>query len=274
MLCIEFETLEPDILIGILSAFPFEGFQEYATYVEAYLNDEDWERLQSEILASITGMGKYLQHKALPEVNWNAEWEASFQPVTIDDFCAIRASFHPPMPGFSHELVIDPKMAFGTGHHETTELMIRQIRHIDISGKTILDMGCGTGILAILAAKSGANKVIAVDNDPEAVDNAIENAALNNISIDVRNGETRDLHDAEYDLILANINRNTLLEIIPSLATLLTATGALVVSGFLLEDARSIKSCATTANLSFIRDQSIGEWTAITFTKHQEQVQG
>lgn len=265
MVCLRYRTTQPEVLIAILSPLPFEGFQELEGMVEAYLPEDLWVKHRDQIQETVSAFGTLLGAQTVEEINWNAAWEASFQPVTIEQFCAIRASFHPPMPGYRHEIVIDPKMAFGTGHHETTELMIRAMQSIGFPGKTVLDLGCGTGILAILAAKLGAREVIGVDNDPEAVQNTIENAELNYVSMDVMEGELNAAGGREFDVILANINRNVLLSIMSGLAERLASEGVLLLSGYLREDAGQINASAIRAGLLLHKEMTKGEWVSGRF---------
>ena len=263
MFCIEFDTEQPELLIGLLSTYPFEGFQEFEERVEAYIESVAWNAIENDVLATIEGISTLRKADRLPDKNWNAVWEASFSPVIIDDFCAIRASFHPPITTCQHEIIIDPKMVFGTGHHETTELMIRQMHNMDFAGKTVLDLGCGTGILAILAVKLGATEVIAVDNDPEAVSNAKENSTINGVHITCIHGIIEDLPTHGYDRVLANINRNVLLEIMPDIKRVLRPDGILLLSGILVEDKAVIERTAHLENLYRQNEQSLGEWLSI-----------
>jgi ribosomal protein L11 methyltransferase len=263
MVCIDFNTAQPEILIAILSVFPFEGYQEFENNIHAYISNDDWVDVQDDVMTTIKGLGILRKIEQLPEKNWNAEWEASFNPVTIVDFCAIRASFHQPIGTCTHEIVIDPKMAFGTGHHESTELIIRQMRNIDFVGKTVLDLGCGTGILAILAAMLGATDVTAVDNDPEAVDSARENATINAVKINCTYGTITDLASDAFDIVLANINRNTLVTIMPELKRVLRRDGILLLSGILIIDKDGMDHVARNENLILKNEQTLGEWLSI-----------
>jgi ribosomal protein L11 methyltransferase len=263
MIRISFKTENPEVLIAVLSDFPFEGFQEFADRVEAYAEEMHWTSLEKVIRDRVKDIAMIEWTESMPEKNWNKEWESSFQPVLIDDFCAIRASFHTPIDTCLHEIVIDPRMAFGTGHHETTALMIRMMRSVDFKGKSVLDLGCGTGILAILAAKIGAETVTAVDNDAEAVQNAIENAAVNHVQIQCQYGTVDHLQSASFDVILANINRNVLLEIMPDLKRVLRPNGLLFLSGFLPEDETAIVDAADRVGLLKVSREQSGEWSSL-----------
>ena len=263
MLLIQFSAQDPEVLVGLLSAFPFEGYQEFEGRVEAYIDEDNWARLSARILSVIEGRGVADEIATLPELNWNAEWESSFQPVEIDRYCAIRASFHTPMEGFQHELVIDPKMAFGTGHHETTQLMVRLMKSIHFLEKTVLDLGCGTGVLGILAARSGASAVYAVDNDPEAIANTKENAGINLVRLETLCGELCNLGNQQFDVILANINRNVLMALMSQFVHALAQGGTLVLSGILMDDDHLIRSAATDVGLVVEETLGLGEWEAM-----------
>jgi ribosomal protein L11 methyltransferase len=219
---------------------------------------------------------EFLQHnpqikftgKMLDDKNWNEEWEKNYSPVLIAGKCFVRAPFHEPMPGIPHEIVIEPKMAFGTAHHETTQLMVEWLLEQDVEKKTVLDMGCGTGILAILANKLGASYVIGIDNDEWAWRNALENFSLNG----VENGEAL-LGDAgkvemgRYDLILANINRNILLRDLPIYAQGLKENGKILLSGFYESDRDAITAKAGEHSLRFNGIKSQNHWAAMLFSK-------
>lgn len=267
MLCIEFLTDKGETLIALLSDFSFEGFQEFEGRVEAYIEEGTWDAMQNDILTVLAGHATVNAVAPLPEKNWNAEWESSFNPVLIDDYCAIRASFHDKIDTCQYEIVIDPKMAFGTGHHETTELMIRQMRHLDFSNTSVLDLGCGTGILAILAALKGATTVVAIDNDPEAVQNAKDNAIINAVNIACHHAEVDSQPTSAFEVVLANINRNILLEIMPHMRRVLKPDGQLLLSGILREDKDVIVQSAQQENLVLRNEQGLGEWMCLEMSK-------
>src|ERR1700744_1567388 len=199
-----------EILIALLASLGYEGFEQQQTALQAFLPEEQFDAAALESLLEQQGAPAYtIQH--LEERNWNEEWEKSFQPVRVDDFCAVRAHFHTPMPGVTHELVITPKMSFGTGHHATTYMMLQGMQYLDFQGRRVLDFGTGTGVLAILAERLGASAVVAVDNDDWSIDNARENLAANHCT------RTRILKtdttpaSGPFDIILANINKHVIL---------------------------------------------------------------
>ena len=213
----------------------------------------------------------------IPDRNWNAEWESSFQPIEIgrhpgdhraeqggSSGVRIRADFHEPKPGFAHDLVITPRMAFGTGHHATTRLMVEAMLGIDLKDKTVCDLGCGTGVLAILAERMGAKAVRAIDIDPGAVDNARENLVRNGCHVTtVEKGDASTLKGLSFDAILANIERNILLDAMPLLSNALTAGGALFLSGFIPADRHLLAARAQEHGLVLAEQLQEGEWALL-----------
>lgn len=226
-----------DILIAQLSELGYDGFEEEGDLLKAYISEAFYDGDELSRLA-----GEY-QVNTLQERNWNAEWESSFSPVVVDGRVAIRAHFHEPLPGVVHEIVITPKMSFGTGHHATTWLMIRAMLGLDLNGKDVLDLGTGTGVLALLAEKLGAGSVWAVDNDPWSVDNARENLGLNQSQGIIRvHKADRIPTDQRFDVILANINKHILLALSGDMGQALRPGGYLLLSGILPEDLGDIQA--------------------------------
>ncbi len=196
--------------------------------------------------------------------NWNAEWERSFQPVEIDTDILIRAEFHPSRPGFAHELIITPRMAFGTGHHATTRLMLRAMLALDLQGKEVCDLGCGTGVLAFLAEQRGARHILAVDNEPGAVDNARDNAVLNHCErVIVEKGDASVLDGRSFDVILANIERNVLLDAMPRFGRSLRPGGALFLGGFTPEDRHMLAQRAKENGMTVAERSQDGDWALL-----------
>jgi ribosomal protein L11 methyltransferase len=233
-----------EILLGLLTAFDFESFEEREDCIIGYMHerafsDSIWNQIK-EVARPFTN--EIMVEKILPQ-NWNEIWEASFQPVIVDDFCAVRADFHPKMEDISYDLLIQPKMAFGTGHHATTYMMISSMRNIDFKDKSVFDFGCGTGILAILAAKMGASSVVAIDIEQESYQNTLENADKNEVhNIQVYCGDLNVAPVDKYDILLANINRNILVKYASELANLIHSDGYLLWSGVLSEDAHQVST--------------------------------
>ncbi len=228
-----------EALLGLCSALPFESFMEAEGSLMAWLPAH---ADQAELEARLDALRGILpfrwRRRRLKARNWNAVWEARFQPVVVRDFCGVRAPFHAPLEGVRYELVIEPKMAFGTGHHETTWMMLDRMEQLDFQGKRVLDYGCGTGVLAILAARLGAARVVAVDIERPAWENTIENAARNGAAdrLVAIHGSLEDVPPGAYDLVLANIERSTILHSLSALHRRLSANGVLLLSGILDAD--------------------------------------
>lgn len=259
-----------ELLTAVLGELGFESFVEEDDKLLAYIpsNQFDPSILNNELIGNV-GNFQYLWN-VIPERNWNAVWEENFQPVTIDGRCFIRAPFHPANPDIEYEIIIEPKMSFGTAHHETTAMMIRYLLESDIAGKKVLDMGSGTGVLAILAAMKGSTDITAIDIDEWAYNNAIENVQRNNKEyINVLLGDASVLNDQEFNVIIANINRNILLNDIPVYAGCLTQNGQLLLSGFYIDDLDAIKECAQSVGLVFVSNKEENRWVAACFEKKE-----
>ena len=257
-----------EILIAMFSQHAFEAFEETEMGFYAYIPDT---KMTPEIATALEDYRQRFPYEALresvPAQNWNQVWEASFQPIVIGDFCAVRASFHQVMTGVEHEIVIDPKMAFGTGHHETTYMVINAMKDLDFEGKKVLDYGCGTGILAILAEKLNAKHIDAIDIDPAATENAIENTKLNGAqNIDIQQGTLNNITAKDYDIILANINRNVIIQSLPSLHTHIRTGGTLVISGILTKDRALVEGHITEAGFGIKNATSRGGWVCLIVT--------
>ena len=239
---IEIKTSSPEdeeILIANLSEIKFYAYEQEENVLIAYIKEEDFdEEKLKEILADDHNFKKTI----IKDENWNQQWESSLQPVIINDFAAIRASFHNPIKNVKHELIITPKMSFGTGHHATTFLMVELMEEISFQNKTVLDFGTGTAVLAILAEKLGASKVIAIDYDEWSIKNALENIEANNckkISVEKRS----DLEGLPtVNIIIANINLNVLTEASSSISGLLKSGSLLLMSGFLSKDETAMEN--------------------------------
>ena len=228
-----------DILVARLNEIEFESYSEVEggirAYVQTQLLDTD---AAKEILSEISKLTKVsFKINKVEQKNWNAEWESNYSPVVINDSCVIRAHFHNNFPALKYEIIITPKMSFGTGHHQTTLLMVNEMFNLDLKEKFILDMGSGTGVLAILASKLGARHLIAIDSDEWAFKNAKENSQLNNISnINFIHGDINDIGDTKFDVVLANISRNVILNDIEIYVDQMKDDGEILLSGFLKED--------------------------------------
>lgn len=256
-----------DILIAELGEAGFESFVEEEDDVLAYIQKTDW---SSDILDDIyifenSNFEITYQYKEIAQENWNATWEQNFQPIIVDDVCMIRAPFHEKIQ-VDYDIVIEPKMSFGTGHHETTHMMLQHILQLDVENKTVLDMGSGTGVLAILAGMRGATNIDAIDIDNWCYLNAKENVARNNMDfISVYEGDVTLLKNKKYDLIIANINRNILLADLPSYAKCLNKGGVLLLSGFYTEDLEMISQKCTELELKFEKNLERNNWVAAKY---------
>lgn len=234
---LQFDAVTEDqsaMILALLSEEGFEGFEEEAGSLKAYLPADAWTEEKKQLVQSIIAF-PYTQ-SLIGETNWNALWESNFSPVTVRDFVTVRADFHPPAAGVCHEIVIMPKMSFGTGHHATTFMMLEAMAAIPFAGKNVLDFGTGTGVLAILAEKLGGSSITAVDNDPWSIENAAENARKNQCSR-IRLSLADEIPAGSmFDIILANINRNVLLEHMERFKTQLLPGGTILLSGLLTAD--------------------------------------
>jgi ribosomal protein L11 methyltransferase len=258
-----------DILIAFLSDSPFDTFEETADGLNAYAPASASVHEIDALLLDLQGQFDFTWEKELIlGQNWNELWESNFQPVIVGDFCAVRADFHEPIPGVKWELVINPKMAFGTGHHETTWQCIAAIEHLPLLGAKVLDYGCGTGILAILASKQGAAEVEAVDIESESYRNTVENCIANGVNnVTTRLGTLANIEGQNFDGILANINRHVILESLPSLSNLLKTNGWLLISGILLTDEEIVTEAAKAAGFTKKEMKSRGNWLCGVFEK-------
>lgn len=255
-----------EILMAELGEIEYESFIEQDDQLKAYIVSDKYNEAELNAIADQYGRFTYTPIE-IEQLNWNAQWESSFEPILIDNFCHIRAPFHNQRSDMQYEIVIEPKMSFGTGHHATTRLMIKHMQTIDFKGKTVLDMGCGTGILAIMAKYLGAKSVHGIDIDEWAVENSIENAQRNGISdISFQLGIADQISE-RYDVILANINRNILVNDMEKYSKHLTSSGIIVFSGFYEADMPIIENEASKWNLKKHKMLFEDSWTALVFNK-------
>jgi ribosomal protein L11 methyltransferase len=265
------EDYQKDLLINALGEIGFDTFEETEPVFKAYIPETDFnEELVAESVGPYREMFDFSYGATLiPQKNWNEVWESNFEPIAIGDAVFVRATFHQPRPEFKYEIVIDPKMAFGTGHHQTTAMVLQHILENDFAHKKVLDMGCGTGILAIMAAKVGAESIVAIDYDPVCFDSTIENAQLNNINnITALCGSKEAIPNEQYDTILANINRNILIDQMSRYAEALKDGGEIYFSGFYESpDLDIIKGEAGKYGMNYISHKKDKEWVAAKFLK-------
>lgn len=264
-----FSPKEPisEILIAELGSVGFESFVETENGVTAYIQKTDW---NAEILADVFVLNsdefliEYNQNE-VPQTNWNAEWEKNFSPIQVDDLVSIRAPFHE-NPNLKYDIVIEPKMSFGTGHHETTHMMVQHLLQLDLENKKVLDMGCGTGILAIFAEMKGAKPLDAIDIDNWCYENSVENVTRNNCeNISVYEGDAALLVDKKYDVIIANINRNILLMDIKVYTNCLQEGGILLLSGFYEQDIPVIDAEVIKYGLKLEKFIQRNNWVALKY---------
>ncbi len=258
-----------EILIAELAEVGFDSFVDTPTGIKAYIPKDSWNEqiLQDIYLLSNPEFTISYQITEIEQVNWNEEWEKNFSPIVVEDLCTVRANFHP-VPNTRYDIVITPKMSFGTGHHETTYMMLQQLLPLSLEGTKVLDMGCGTGILAIMAALRGAHDITAIDIDPWCVENATENVQQNNCSfITIKEGDVSLIIGEQYNLILANINRNILLSDIPAYAQTLLPQGLLLVSGFYVEDLPAIKEKCQEVGLTYLSHIERNRWVSAKFQR-------
>lgn len=265
------ENYQQDLLINELADIGFDTFEEAEFGFKAYISEAEFNKaLMDEKIAVFRPQFSFsYEINLIPQKNWNEVWESNFEPIQIRDKVWVRATFHQPKPEFPYEIVIDPKMAFGTGHHETTSMMMDMMLDADFKGKKVLDMGCGTGILAILAEKLGASSLAAVDNDIACYDSTLENAQLNNCGhIRVFCGSKEAIPIEQFDIILANINRNILIDQMDRYAWVLKPGGDIYFSGFYESpDLEIIKDEASKYGLTYVNHQQTKDWVAAKFSK-------
>ena len=259
---------QKEILTALLAGAGCDSFMDDEMFFKAYCPEGHFVRYEIEEVLSTTDLKeiRLLAVRKLPDENWNANWEAAYEDVVIEGKCRIRAPFHQASGLYDYELVIAPKMSFGTAHHETTSQMIALMLELDFKDRTLLDMGSGTAVLAILAEKMGAKKIVAIDNDEWAYNNALENTALNNCrNISVELGDALTIGERNFDIILANINRNILLEDMRFYVKALNPDGFILFSGFYLPDLELIKQKAEELGLTFQKKLEKNNWVAVVF---------
>ncbi|MBR5777539.1 MAG: 50S ribosomal protein L11 methyltransferase [Bacteroidales bacterium] len=259
-----------DIVMYELGEIGFESFVNTDKGFKAYIPQGDFnQEVLAETLGSISDCDINYTCQEIPDQNWNAVWESTHEPVLVEDFCWVYAPFHSPNADVQYNILIEPKMSFGTAHHSTTYLMISFLRDENVEGKNVLDMGSGTGVLAILAEKKGAKYVEAIDNDEWAYRNALENTETNECSnINVRLGDASALGESKFQIVIANINRNILLRDMKYYIDVLEKGGVLLLSGFYEHDIPAIRTEAEKLGMTFDCFRERNEWVACRFTKN------
>ncbi len=260
-----------EILIANLAQTQFESFVEENDFLMAYVPKLNFNPESiKECIASLSDQSITISfsYKIIPQKNWNEVWESNFSPIIIENLCRIRAPFHPVEYGCNLELVIEPKMAFGTGHHQTTRLMARELFSINLKDKSVLDMGCGTGILAIIAEKLGAQMVVAIDNDEWAYTNTLENAEKNGCHrIQVQLGDANRIGSPLFNVILANINLNILIADMKAYYKSMLSGGLILFSGILVDDVYTLRTTAEKEGFQFISSKFCDNWAMVIFSK-------
>ena len=261
-----------EAIIAWLGDNDFDMFEERTDGVNAYIEAKLFKEDDLiKILQSIPGSGENIRYETsfIKDQNWNKKWESNFESVSIAGSVYIRAPFHPKSVDFQYEIIIEPKMSFGTGHHATTSLMIQCILKLSLKNKVVLDMGCGTAILSILADKMGAKSIIAVDIEEWAYLNSLENCEMNNVkNISVLKGDVSLIKEKKFDVIFANINRNILLNDLHSYSDSLNSGGEILLSGILAGDKEIINQCALKYGLSFKSQKEENNWLALHYIKN------
>jgi ribosomal protein L11 methyltransferase len=256
---------QQEILIALLTGLGYDGFEQQDDALLAFLPEAAF--AAAELEAILQPQDLAYSTSLLPEKNWNEEWEKNFSPVQIGEFCVVRAHFHAPVPGVTHELVITPKMSFGTGHHATTFMMLQAMQNLDFSGKSVLDFGTGTGVLAILAERLGAAGVLAIDNDDWSIENAKENSIENHcIRVVIQKLDSLPAN-CVFDIILANINKHVLLREMVKMGQQLKEDGVILMSGLLHEDFEDIENEAESHQLSVSVRRTGGSWICLKMEK-------
>ncbi|WP_234108733.1 50S ribosomal protein L11 methyltransferase [Chryseobacterium sp. R2A-55] len=257
-----------EILMAELIEIGFDSFTEEHEGILAYIQKDLFNENELREIHLLKNNEVKISYtfKEMPNINWNEEWEKNFEPIYVEDQVLIRAEFHTPNAEL-HEIIIQPKMSFGTGHHPTTHLMIQQMLELDFENKTVLDMGCGTSVLAIFAKQKGAGKTVAIDIDEWSVENSMENAERNNVKLEISQGTAENLGKENFDIILANINRNILISDIPTYVSVLNKGGQLLLSGLCFFDVDDILEVCTQQKLTLKKKLQREEWVSLLLEK-------
>ncbi len=259
-----------EILVAMLTELPFESFDETPEFVLGYIPGESANLEEINAVTSLLPFSVNTENEMIPDQNWNEVWEKNyFKPLLIGNKCLVRAPFHTEYLPAEFELVIEPKMAFGTGNHETTTLVAEQILEMDLTGKTVLDMGCGTGILGMLASMKGAKRVTAIDIDTWSFESTVENARLNNIfNLEAKLGDAGLLGNELFEIIFANIHKNVILTDLPVYESVLQSGGKLYLSGFYTQDIPDVKAKAESLGLQEMGFREKNNWVVYFFEKN------
>lgn len=257
-----------EILMAELIEIGFDSFTEEHDGILGYIQKDLFNENQLKEINLFKNDEVKISYtfQEMPNINWNEEWEKNFSPINVENQVSIRAEFHENQ-NLPHEIIIQPKMSFGTGHHATTYLMIQQMLDLDFQNKAVLDMGCGTSVLAIFAKQKGAGKTVAIDIDEWSVENSVENAERNGVELEVSQGTAENLGKEKFDIILANINRNILISDIPTYVSVLNDGGQLLLSGLCFFDEDDILEVCTQQNLTLKKKLQREEWVSLLLEK-------
>lgn len=266
-LVVEAKTEQQELMLALLGDFPANGFEQTKETLKVYVAQENWSAETKALFEyCCTTLELPYAMEEVPAKNWNESWEAAFKPIQVGRFAGVRADFHPPFDSVTYDLLIHPRMAFGTGHHATTFMMMEQMSHLEWSEKAVFDFGCGTGILAILARLMGATPIDAVDIEPPATENTLVNMRANDVDgITVYTGDLHAVPVRQYDCILANINRNVILASLTTLYERLLPEGQLLVSGILQADQALVHKAASEAGFKQVAVQEREGWLMIQY---------
>jgi len=256
-------SIESELIMAELLKLNFESFEETETILKAYIPQNIFE--ETETMQIVHNFEVKCSVNIIEQQNWNQVWESNFEPISVDNFVGVRAHFHPSFQNTEYEIVITPKMSFGTGHHATTYMMMQLMQHINFKEKSVFDFGTGTGILAILAAKMGSTNILAVDYDDWCIENATENFAQNSVSfIDLLKADTAATNE-QFDIVIANINKNIILDNLLLLAKSVVKSGMVLLSGLLQEDESEIVAASTHFGWKHVETCTKGNWIALKF---------
>lgn len=267
-LTVQCEEEKRELLLAELSLFPFVAFEENDGGLTACCEEQEWN--EAEINSVLERYDVEYSFQSIARINWNEEWEKNYDPVVVGDQCIVRATFHEPQPDIPYEIIITPKMSFGTGHHATTHQVLKYQLELDHQGKKVLDVGCGTGALAIMAHKRGATDILAIDIDDWCIENSQENFSLNNCtSIKLALGGIENVAETEtFDIVLANINKNVLLEQIGEYQKRMSTGGTLILSGFYIDDIPDLLQEAKKYGLSFYTQSDRDKWAMLVLVNN------
>ncbi|MCZ2224860.1 MAG: 50S ribosomal protein L11 methyltransferase [Chitinophagales bacterium] len=254
-----------EIVMAILAENGFDGFEITETHIEAYIKEDDYsEHFVKQLLQPLQVT---FTATVIEKQNWNELWESNFNPVLVDNFVGVRAHFHAPIYNVLHEIIITPKMSFGTGHHATTYAVMQLMQQINFINKSVFDFGTGTGILAILAEKLGAAKILAIDNDDWCIENSEDNITTNQCkNIEVKKADTANTSE-QFDIVIANINKNIILNNLPLLNQSLKNNGQIILSGLLTEDEQDILNASKEFGLTHQKTIIRNDWIALLLNK-------